>query len=131
MASRSTTLGFGGGGGGVTVTVVDAVREPPSPVTEIVYLVVTVGQTSLDPPASTLPIPWSIVAVAAAVEVQESLAHLPCWTSAGSAAIDTLGAAGAGGGGGGGVSALLGHRAFARAVASFALAIASCVRHAQ
>src|SRR5512134_2723395 len=120
MASRSTTLGFGGGGGGVTVTVVDAVREPPSPVTEIVYLVVTVGQTSLDPPGSTLPIPWSIVAVAAAVEVQESLAHLPCWTSAG-----------AGGGGGGGASALLGHRAFARAVASFALAIASCVRHAQ
>src|SRR5512134_3719957 len=122
MASRSTTLGFGGGGGGVTVTVVDAVREPPSPVTEIVYLVVTVGQTSLDPPGSTLPIPWSIVAVAAAVEVQESLAHLPCWTLAGSAAIETVGAAGAGGGGaatggaGFGASALLGHRAFAFSV---------------
>jgi hypothetical protein len=74
MVKRSITLG-GGGGGGVTLTVVDAVRDPPGPAAVIVYCVLLPGQTCRDPPRSTLPIPWSSEAWEAFADVQVRFEH--------------------------------------------------------
>jgi hypothetical protein len=124
-------LGAGFGGGGVfTVTVVDAVREPPFPVALIEYVVVLPGQTSFDPLGSTFPTPWSIEAKSAPVDDQLNDVHWPLSTEPGLAEIETDGT-GAGGGAGFGASAFLGQRPFALAAASFAFAIASWVRQAQ
>ena len=60
------------GGGGVTVTVVEHVAVPPEPVTVIVYVVVTEGDTLLLPFNATLPIPWLILALVALDDVQVS-----------------------------------------------------------
>src|SRR3990170_2554343 len=63
---------------------------------------------------------------------QASFAHLPCSIVAGSAEIETaIAGGGAMTGAGFGASAFFGQSAFARAVASFALAIPSAVRHAK
>ena len=117
------------------MTVVDVVRVPPSPFAAIVYRGVAGGHTPRSPVGSTLPMPGSIEALEAPVVDQASFAHLPCSIVAGSAEIETVGAAIAGGGAmtgaGFGASAFFGQRAFARAVASFALAIPSAVRHAK
>src|SRR4030067_962468 len=63
-------IGGGPAGGGFTVTVVDAVFVPPSPMTVTVYCKVVGGHTCRDPPAATLPIPWSIETADAFVEDQ-------------------------------------------------------------
>jgi len=57
-----------------TVTVVLAVPVPAGPVTVIVYVVVSEGLTVTDPLVATAPMPWSMVALAASVEVQDSVA---------------------------------------------------------
>src|SRR5512146_35629 len=99
MASRSMTLAAGGGGGaalGVTVTVSDAIWEPPAPDAVIVYFVVWSGHTWREPLGPTLPIPGSIDAPVALVDDHSSMAHFPASTVAGFAESDTVGDAGAG-----------------------------------
>jgi hypothetical protein len=56
-----------------TVTTTLLVAVPPEPFTVIVYVVVTAGLTIVDPFTSTVPIPLSILAVSAPVDVQESV----------------------------------------------------------
>src|SRR3990172_9852949 len=132
----SLSIGVGAAGGGFTVTVVEAVFVPPSPMTVTVYCVVVSGHTCREPPSDTFPIAGSIDTVEAFVEVQLRSAHSPLSTEAGLAMRETVGAA-IGGGGGGAVTFLgsgsgsLGQSLFAMAVASFACAIASFVRHSQ
>ncbi|MBW6504251.1 hypothetical protein K0B90_08245 [bacterium] len=67
-------------------------------------------------------------ALEASVADQAIVAHWPCSIVAGFAEIETDGAAG---GGGGGTATFFGQRAFAMAVASFAIRIPSSVRHAR
>ena len=55
------------------MTVSWAVAPPPGPETLIVYVVVSVGVTSIDPFRETLPIPLSMVTLVALVVVQESV----------------------------------------------------------
>ncbi|MHB1024073.1 MAG: hypothetical protein ACYC24_00005 [Desulfobacteria bacterium] len=57
------------------MTVVDAVRVPPSPIAVTVYCVVLKGHTWREPFGSVLPIPWSIDALEAPVVDQASFAH--------------------------------------------------------
>src|SRR3972149_4510403 len=90
---RSITLGAAGGasftgsgrggGGGFTMIVVDAVREPPSPVAVIVYIVVLAGRTWRGRLGAMLPIPWSIDALDAFVGGPHSGAPLAAPVGAG------------------------------------------------
>ena len=59
----------------VTLTVVDAVFDPPSPAAVIVYCVVLAGQTWRDPLGSTFPTPGSIETLEAFVDDQVRVAH--------------------------------------------------------
>src|SRR4030067_960370 len=70
-------IGGGPAGGGFTVTVVDAVFVPPSPMTVTVYCKVVGGHTCRDPPAATLPIPWSIETADVFVADQVRSARFP------------------------------------------------------
>ena len=55
------------------VTVALAVVVPPKPVAVMVYVVVSVGETIVDPLRATLPIPGSITQVSAFVEVHDKV----------------------------------------------------------
>ena len=65
------------GSGYTTVIVVLEVVVPPGPVAEIVYEVVTVGETEIVPDTPTGPIPGSIFTVSASVVDQESVEGVP------------------------------------------------------
>jgi len=64
---------------------------PPEPVTVMVYVVVTAGETVVEPFTATLPMPWSMLAEAASVEVQVSVADAPSVISVESADMVTVG----------------------------------------
>ena len=72
-------VGQEGAPGGVdcTTTVVTHVALPPGPVTVSVYVVVTFGETLIDPLSGTLPIPRLIDAEVALFEVQVSVDDPP------------------------------------------------------
>ena len=59
------------------MTVVTHVALPPGPVTVSVYVVVTFGETLIDPLSGTLPIPRLIDAEVALFEVQVSVDDPP------------------------------------------------------
>ena len=90
------------------VTLSGGSRVPPAPETVSVKVVVTVGQTTTDPPGDTGPTPWSIVAVVAPVVVQLRLEHPPRVIWGGSAWKVPVGAGGGGAGGGAGGAGVTG-----------------------
>ena len=65
------------GGGWMIVTVTLSVAVPPGPVAVIEYVVVSAGDTWVDPLTSTMPISGSIMQVSALVEVQVSVEDSP------------------------------------------------------
>lgn len=75
----------------VTDTVTPAVAVPPGLVAVIVYPVVSVGDTVIEPFASTLPIPGSIVQVSAFDELHVRVDDSPYKRVSGSALRVTVG----------------------------------------
>ena len=67
---------------------------PPGPLTVIVYLVVRLGETMIEPLIGTSPILGLIKAVSASVDVHDKVADSPRRIVRGSAEIDTLGRGG-------------------------------------
>ena len=67
---------------------------PPGPMTVIVYLVVRLGETMIEPLIGTSPILGLIKAVSAFVDVHDKVADSPRRIVRGSAEIDTLGRGG-------------------------------------
>ena len=67
---------------------------PPGPLTVIVYLVVRLGDTIIDPLIGTSPILGLMNAVSASVDVHDKVADSPRRIVRGSAEIDTLGRGG-------------------------------------
>jgi hypothetical protein len=74
-----------------TVTVTLAESVPPRPVTLIVYVVVTAGVTEVDELTSTLPMPLSILAVSALVDVHVRVVDVPSLMGFGAAEMLTVG----------------------------------------
>jgi hypothetical protein len=79
------------GAGGVTVTVAVSVAVPPGPVTVMVYVVVVSGVTEREPFTATVPMPLSMLAEVASVDVQVSVDDPPDWMLAGFADRFTVG----------------------------------------
>ena len=77
------------------------VAVPPVPVAVMVYVVVTVGDTLIDPLEPTVPTSGWISHASASVEVQVRVADPPYGILTGSAEIDTVG------GGVGGVTVIV------------------------
>jgi len=75
----------------VMVIVVLSVADPPGPSTVMVYVVVTEGVTVVEPFTLTVPMPWSMLAEMALVDVQVRVAVPPVPISLGSAVILTEG----------------------------------------
>jgi len=73
------------------VTVTDAEALPPGPVTVIVKVVVCCGLMVKNPLGETFPMPGSMVAVVALVEVQESVVEAPAIMVCGLAPSVTVG----------------------------------------
>ena len=89
-------MGFGSAemltvGSSLTVTVTLSVLDPYVFVAVIVYVVVTLGVTLVDPFTSTGPIPWSMLTLSAAVEVHVRVDVDPALIAEGSAEILTVG----------------------------------------
>ena len=59
------------------MTVTESVAVPPEPVAVMVYVVVSVGDTVMDPFISTLPIPGSMTQESALVDVHVSVVDSP------------------------------------------------------
>jgi copper(I)-binding protein len=78
-------------GSSVTVTVAVASEVPPGPVTVMVYVVVVSGVTEREPLTPTDPIPLSMLAEVASVDVQERVDVPPDWMLAGLAERLTVG----------------------------------------
>jgi hypothetical protein len=83
------------------VIVTLAVAMPPAPIAVMVYEVVTVGDTLIDPLGPTAPMPGSISQEVAFVELHIRVADCPYRMLTGSAVIDTVG------GGVGGVTVIV------------------------
>jgi hypothetical protein len=90
-----------GRGGGATWTVTLAVAVPPAPIAVMVYEVVTVGETLMEPLAPTAPMPGSISQEVAFVELHVRIDDRPYRMLPGAAEIDTVG------GGVGGVTVIV------------------------
>lgn len=67
---------------------------PPGPVIVMVYCVVRLGDTMIDPFAGTAPIPGLMEAVSALVDCQDKVADSPRRMLLGSAESDTVGRGG-------------------------------------
>ena len=78
-------------GSSLTVTVTLSVLDPYVFVAVIVYVVVTLGVTPVDPFTATDPIPWSMLTLSAAVEVHVRVDVDPALIAEGSAVILTVG----------------------------------------
>ncbi|MBE7445583.1 MAG: hypothetical protein HS132_10170 [Planctomycetia bacterium] len=76
----------------LTVRATNAIATPPLPLAVMVYIVVTTGETSREPFTATAPMPWSISALVALVELQARVAFSPCVIVPGLAPIVTVGA---------------------------------------
>jgi hypothetical protein len=74
-----------------TVMVTLSVAVPLVFVAVIVYVVVNVGVTPVEPLSVTAPIPWSMLQLSALTEVQVSVAVPPSVMVSGTAEISTLG----------------------------------------
>ena len=66
VVSCPASIGFGDAEmltdtGSTTVTLALSVAVPDGPVAVMVYVVVTIGETLMEPVADTVPIPWSIL----------------------------------------------------------------------
>ena len=79
------------GSGVVTATLTWAVAVPPVPVAVIVYVVVSAGDTEIEPLGSTVPISGSIVHDAASVDVHSKVALSPCTMVDGVDVMSTVG----------------------------------------
>ena len=79
------------------MTVVEHVTEPPAPVAVPVYVVVVVGETEDEPPATgeTEPMPLLIENVVALPVTHESEDVAPCGTAVGFAVSEQVGGGGA------------------------------------
>jgi len=71
-----------------------ALALPPGPVTVIVYCVVRLGDTVIDPLAGTSPILGLMIALSALVDVHDKVADSPLRMLTGSAESDTVGRGG-------------------------------------
>jgi hypothetical protein len=67
---------------------------PPGPMTVIVYLVVRLGDTMIDPLAGTSPIPGLMKALSALVDIHDKVDGSPRRMLVGSAENDTVGRGG-------------------------------------
>ena len=74
---------------GITVTVTSSVNVPSGPVAVIIYVVVSAGDTVIDPLTSTLPIPGAISQVSICFEYQERVVPSPNLTVSGAALMCT------------------------------------------
>lgn len=74
-----------------TPTVTLSVAVPPGPSTVMVYVVVITGETFMESLTATLPIPWSMLAVVASIDVQVSVEDCPVIMFPGSAIRLTVG----------------------------------------
>lgn len=79
------------GWGTTTVTTAWAVAVPLKPVAVMVYVVVTIGDTEIEPLDATSPMPLSILMVSASVELQVNVLDSPVITDCGSATRLTVG----------------------------------------
>jgi hypothetical protein len=92
MLTGSAEIETVGAGGGATVIVTLLVAVPPAPVAVMVYEVVIVGDTLIDPLGPTAPIPGWISHESALVDCHVKVADPPYGMLRGSAAMATVGA---------------------------------------